>query len=88
MPQFYLGDDSASSVRRCNHSLRTRQAMDLVGIDNLTGGVSPFTGIVEKVEINQLATKEKRFLVTMTNGAAANRQGRPAPGMKLLGTRR
>jgi hypothetical protein len=72
MPQFYLGDDSASVVRLCNQSLRTRQAVAIVGIDNLTGSISPFNGIVEKVEINQSATKEKRFLVTMTNEAAAN----------------
>jgi hypothetical protein len=64
MPQFYLSGDSASSVRRCNQSRRTRQVITISGLDPLTGGLASFTGIVEAVEVDQSAT-EKRFLVTM-----------------------
>jgi hypothetical protein len=71
MPQFYLSEDNASSVRRCNESRRTRQVITVSGLDHLTGSLASFTGIVEKVEINQSATKEKRFLVTITNEAPA-----------------
>lgn len=72
MPQFYLGEDSASSVCRCNQSRRTRQVITVSGLDCLTGVLAFFSGIVEKVDINQSATKEKRFLVTITNAAPAD----------------
>jgi hypothetical protein len=63
---------NASSVRRCNQSRRTRQVITVSGLDHLTGSLVSFTGFVEKVEINQSATKEKHFLVTITNEAPAD----------------
>jgi hypothetical protein len=71
MPQFYLSGDSASSVRRCNQSRRTRQVITISGLDPLTGGLASFTGIVEAVEVDQSAAREKRFLVTVTLAAPA-----------------
>ena len=72
MPQFYLSADNASSVRRCNQSRRTRQVITISGLDHLTSRLASFTGIVESVQIDQSATKEKRFLVTMTSEAPAD----------------
>ena len=72
MPQFYLRDDNVSSVRRCNQSRRTRQVITISGLDRLTGRLASFTGIVETVQIDQSATKEKRFLATTTNEAPAD----------------
>jgi hypothetical protein len=72
MPQFYLSDDNASSVRRCNQSRRTRQVITISGLDQLTGRLASFTGIVENVQIDQSATKEKRFLVTITSEPPAD----------------
>jgi hypothetical protein len=72
MPQFYLSADNASSVRRCNQSRRTGQVITISGLDPLTGGLASFTGIVESVQIDQSATKEKRFLVTITSEAPAD----------------
>ena len=69
MPQIYLGEDNASSVRRCNHSRRTGQAISVSGLD-LSGGFASFTGIVQSVEITQDAAKEKRFLVTINEVGA------------------
>jgi hypothetical protein len=67
MPQIYLGEDNASSVRRCNHSRRTGQAISVSGLD-LSGGFASFTGIVQSVEKD--AAKEKRFLVTINEVGA------------------
>jgi hypothetical protein len=65
MPQFYLSQDNASSVRRCNESRRTRQVITISGLDPLSGGLASFTGIVEAVEVDQSATREKRYVVTI-----------------------
>ena len=67
MPQIYLGD--TSSVRRCNQSLRTGQAISVSGLD-LSGGFASFTGIVQSVEITRDVAKEKRFLVTINEVGA------------------
>ena len=67
MPQIYLGD--TSSVRRCNHSRRTGQAISVSGLD-LSGGFVSFTGIVQSVEITRDVAKEKRFLVTINEVGA------------------
>ena len=64
MSQIYFGEDNRSSVRRCNHSRRTGEAISVSGLD-LSGGFASFTGIVQSVEITQDAAKEKRFLVTI-----------------------
>jgi hypothetical protein len=72
MPQFYLSDDNASAVRRCNQSRRTRQVITISGLDHLTGRLASFTGIVKALEIDQSATKEKRFLITITNETLAD----------------
>jgi hypothetical protein len=58
MPQFYLSEDNASSVRRCNQSRRTRQVITISGVDPLTGRLASFTGIVEAVEVDQSATRK------------------------------
>jgi hypothetical protein len=69
MPQIYLGEDKASSVRRCNHSRRTGEAISVSGLD-LSGSVATFTGIVQSVEITQDVANEKRFLVTINEVGA------------------
>jgi hypothetical protein len=69
MPQIYLGEDNASSVRRCNHSRRTGQAISVSGLD-LSGGFASFTGIVQSVAITRDVAKEKRFLVTINERLA------------------
>jgi hypothetical protein len=65
MPQFYLSEDNASSVRRCNQSRRTGRAISVSGL-GLSGGFATFTGVVQSVEITR-DVKEKRFLVTITD---------------------
>jgi hypothetical protein len=62
MPLIYLGD--TSSIRRCNESRRTGQAINVSGLD-LSGNFASFTGIVQSVEITRDVAKEKRFLVTI-----------------------
>jgi hypothetical protein len=69
MPRFYLSEDNASAVRRCNQSRRTGQAISVFGLD-LSGRFASFTGIVQSVEITQDAAKEKRFLVTINEVGA------------------
>jgi hypothetical protein len=64
-------------VNRCNQSRRTRQVITISGLDHLTGRLASSTGIVESVQIDQSATKEKRFLVTMTS--ELQRTARPYP---------
>ncbi|MEH2501430.1 hypothetical protein V1290_000241 [Bradyrhizobium sp. AZCC 1578] len=69
MPQFYLSEDSASTVRRCNRSRRKGEAISVSGLD-LSGSFATFTGIVQSVEITQEVAKEKRFLVTINEVGA------------------
>jgi hypothetical protein len=69
MPQFYLSEDNASSVRRCNQSRRTGEAISVSGLD-LSGGFAIFTGIVQSIEITRDVAKEKRFLVTINEVGA------------------
>jgi hypothetical protein len=72
MPQLYLREDSASSVRLCNHSRRTGEAITVSGLD-LSGGPAVFTGIVRSIEVTQEAAKDKRFLVTIEDQGDAKR---------------
>ena len=58
MPQFYLSEDNASSVRRCNQSRRAQELIAVSGVA-LTGSFASFTGNVESVMVNQVATKDK-----------------------------
>jgi hypothetical protein len=69
MRQFYLSEDNASAVRRCDQSRRTGQAISISGLD-LNGRFASFTGIVQSVEITKDAVKEKRYLVTINDVGA------------------
>jgi hypothetical protein len=49
MPQFYVSEDNASAVRRCNQSRRTGEAISVCGLD-LSGS---FSGVHFVVQIDR-----------------------------------